>query len=48
MKVYVVVDFPEIKDPDGTHADHMLECLTIDLKNCLDGYNWYVDDVTGD
>jgi hypothetical protein len=47
MKVYVVIDFPDM-EPEGRHADYALECVTIDLKNGLDGYDWYIDEVTGD
>ena len=46
MKVYVVFDFPEIKDADSEEATFEIDSLSEDI-NAL-GYEWYIDEVTGD
>ena len=50
MKVRVVFDFPNIKDPNSEEADETIEILQDELKwfsenNALD---WYIDDATGE
>jgi uncharacterized protein YsxB (DUF464 family) len=50
MKVFVVFEFPEIKDVDSQDADSAIECLEIDLKTLAkqSNYSWYIDDATGE
>jgi len=48
MKVYVVFDFPEIKDANSEDATFAIDSLSGDLKEfAKDGeYDWYIDDAT--
>lgn len=50
MKVYVVFDFPEITDVNGSEADWIIDSLSKDLaKFARDGeYEWYIDDAQGE
>jgi hypothetical protein len=50
MKVFVVFDFPEIKDANSPEADFAIDSLSSDLKGfARDGeYDWYIDDAEGE
>jgi hypothetical protein len=50
MKVFVVFDFPEIKDANSPEADFAIDSLSEDLEGFgRDGeYDWYIDDAEGD
>ena len=49
MKVFVVFDFPEIKDANSQEADFAIDSLSEDLEALArDGeYEWYIDDAEG-
>lgn len=49
MRVYVVFDFPEIKDANSEDATFVIDSLSEDLEGfARDGeYEWYIDDITG-
>jgi len=48
MKIFVAFEFPDITDPDGSLADEMIDCISIDLRRLADDIDceWYIDDVT--
>lgn len=50
MKVFVVFDFPEIKDSNSPEADFAIESLSNDLEQlAIEGeYDWYIDDAVGE
>jgi hypothetical protein len=50
MKVFVIFDFPEIKDANSPEADFAIDSLSEDLEGFgRDGeYDWYIDDAEGD
>jgi hypothetical protein len=50
MKIYVVFDFPEIKDSNSEDATFAIDSLSEDLEGfARDGeYDWYIDDATDD
>jgi hypothetical protein len=50
MKVFVVFDFPEITDVDGSEADFAIDSLSKDLSRfARDGeYEWYINDAQED
>lgn len=50
MKVFVVFDFPEIKDADSEDADFAISSLSKDLDMfAQEGeYEWYIDEITGE
>jgi hypothetical protein len=50
MKVFVVFDFPEIKDADSEDATFVIDSLSEDLQGfSRDGeYEWYIDEITGE
>jgi hypothetical protein len=43
----VVLDFEDVRDIDSAHADEIIECVSIDLKNLArdNDCDWYIDDV---
>jgi hypothetical protein len=50
MKVFVVFDFPEIKDVNSEDATFAIDSLSNDLEGfARDGeYEWYIDDAVGE
>jgi hypothetical protein len=50
MKVYVVFDFPEIKDSSSEDATFAIDSLSEDLEGFARDaeYDWYIDDATED
>ena len=49
MKVIVIIDIPEIKNPDSTEATFHVEVITDDLKRSIGkDYTWWIDDVIGE
>ena len=50
MKVFVVFDFPEIKDANSQEADFAIDSLSEDLTGFArdGGYDWYIDDAIGE
>jgi hypothetical protein len=50
MKVFVIFDFPEIKDANSPEADFAIDSLSEDLEGFgRDGeYDWYIDDAEGE
>ncbi len=50
MKVFVVFDFPEIKDANSEDATFAINSLSNDLEGfARDGlYDWYIDDAVGE
>jgi hypothetical protein len=46
MKVFVVFDFPEIKDVNGEEATFAIDALSEDLEGFArdNGYDWYIHD----
>lgn len=46
MKVFVVFDFPEIKDVNSQEADWAIDSLSNDLEIMSNTtlYQWYIDD----
>jgi hypothetical protein len=49
MKVFVVFDFPEIKDANSPEADWAIDSLSNDLEIMANTtlYQWYIDDAEG-
>ena len=47
MKVHIIVDIPDVKDPDSAEADVNLQALTQDLESGLEGWDWHIEDATG-
>jgi hypothetical protein len=49
MKVFVVFDFPEIKDVNSPEADFAIDSLSNDLEIManITLYQWYIDDAEG-
>jgi hypothetical protein len=50
MKVFVVFDFPEIKDVNSEDATFAIDSLSNDLEGfARDGeYEWYINDAEGE
>jgi hypothetical protein len=50
MKVFVVFDFPEIKDANSEDATFAIDSLSNDLEGfAREGeYEWYIDDAEGE
>jgi hypothetical protein len=46
MKIFVVFDFPEIKDANSEEATFEIDSLSEDVNGL--GYNWYIDEVIGE
>jgi hypothetical protein len=48
MKIHVIFEFPNVKDIDSSHADELIDFLTIDLRNLAvnNDCDWFIDDVT--
>jgi len=46
MKVFVVFDFPDIRDSNSSDATFVIDSLSEDLEGfARDGeYEWYIDD----
>lgn len=49
MKIVVIFDEPDIKDPDSQEATNAIDILSDELR-IMDslGYDWYIDEVIGD
>jgi hypothetical protein len=50
MKVFVVFDFPEIKDANSEDATFAINSLSNDLEIMASTtlYDWYIDDAVGE
>lgn len=49
MKIVVIFDEPDIKDPDSQEATNAIEILSEELRVMDDrGYDWYIAEVMGD
>jgi len=50
MKVFVVFDFPEIKDANSEDATFAIDSLSNDLEIMANTtlYQWYIDDAEGE
>jgi hypothetical protein len=49
MKIVVIFDEPDIKDPNSQEATNAIDILSEELSIMSDrGYDWYIDEVMGD
>lgn len=50
MKVFVVFEFPEIKDANSEEATFAIDSLSNDLEIMANTtlYQWYIDDAEGE
>jgi hypothetical protein len=47
MKIVVIFEFEDVRDIDSSHADEVIDSLSIDLKKLAkdNDCDWYIDDV---
>jgi hypothetical protein len=49
MKIVVIFDEPDIKNPNSQEATNAIDILSEELSIMSDrGYDWYIDEVMGD
>lgn len=49
MKIVVIFDEPDIKDPNSQEATNAIDILSDELNVMSDrGYDWYIDDAIGE
>ena len=46
MKIYMVVEIPEIEDVNSDEADNALDIIKDEMQHF--SYQWYIDEVTED